>query len=103
VNDYRPTWLHFFLVATPGSWQPVTFRSDRPEPDTDDELSHLQKDVAAEIGTPEQFVRYRGSHCLINQPYEEPEHKERETTHTPNRNPIVVPNTSLIVPPGVRR
>ncbi len=94
--DWKSTWLHFFLVATPGSWQPTEIRSDLRGPRTTEEREELVRKTAEMLGTPTQYVRHTGSYELSAERFVDEGIKAKESA-------IVVPNRNLIVPPGVQR
>lgn len=87
----NPTYVWTFLVAAPGSWQPVVVKSDQPAPSTTAELEDLLGKVAAGLGTTRDLIRQLGEPiCLWAEPFVDP-NKEAASK-------LIVPNGKIIVP-----
>lgn len=88
----NPTWIHTFLVARPGSWEPVIIKSDIPAPTNEVEENDLIERIAQGVNTPPQFVKLLSSRCWSSQPFED--ESARPST-------LITPPKGLIVPNGV--
>lgn len=85
---HKPTYRLTFLLAAPGSLQPVSVNSD-VKPATFADLDKVIQKMAADLQVAPQFIVPIGVIELLDEPFVDP--------NSPAKN-LLVPNGKLIVP-----
>jgi hypothetical protein len=88
----NPTYILTFLLATPGSWRPLSVNSDT-KPSTREAMTRKIEEVAKNLGTAPQFIAPIGVIELEDEPFIEP-----LADRSSPANKLLVPNGKLIVP-----